>query len=291
MSLFKQQGLALIQVLLLSAIISVIAIQITKTARTNVSVASDFKDRIKAELLMTSAENKILAELFRLDAHQIHGSEINGVTWRLGKAFKLENGTEVKIQPLSGRLSLLTSPQSYLKKLLVASGASQEEAASLYSAIMDWIDADSSVRQQGAEANSYEGIIVPRNGPLQHISELRSIKGMTQDIYVGVSENVTIYATSFFNPVFATLELNQVLFGDDVANAIESDKLTGNGFTESDWQLLVGGQNFNYIDFNPGTLHEVNVKVEVGDVTLSRTMKVKSQNQSSITPFVVLSRQ
>lgn len=290
MKAFKHDGLALIQVLLLTTLISVIAIQISKTARSNVKLAQDFQGRTQAELLLKSAEASVLSELFRLDSHQINGANIKGNKWYLGKAFKLNDYTNVEITPLAGRLSLLTAPELYIKKALLLSGVEEEQLTPVYDSVMDWIDADNSTRRQGAESSSYEGKVKPRNGPLQHVSELASIKGMNESIVRRFSRFVTIYATQAFNPAFATKELNSALFGEDVAENLYTNSVNGKSFNEQDWIKLVGGQVFESIDFNPGTLHQITVKITIGDVFIEQVTLVKVQNQNAVTPFVILSR-
>ncbi len=290
MKVFKEDGLALIQVLLLTTLISVIAIQISKTARSNVGIAQGFDDRAQAELLLKSAESNVLAELFRMDSHQINGMNINEVNWYLAKAFKLNDYTIVEINPLSGRLSLLTAPELYIKRALLLSGVQEDELTATYDSIMDWIDADNVTRRQGAELASYSGNTKPRNGPLQHISELAAIKGVSDSVVQKFSQFVTIYATQSFNPAYSSKELNTALFGESVAEALVVNSNSGNSFTEQDWTKLVGGQTFESIDFNPGTLHQVIIKVSVGTVFLEQVTLVKIQNQNSVTPFVILSR-
>ena len=56
----RQSGVALLQVLLIASIISLLAIQFTKTARSQVDIASKFEDRIRAQLLTRSAINEVI---------------------------------------------------------------------------------------------------------------------------------------------------------------------------------------------------------------------------------------
>ena len=56
----KQSGVALIQVLLITTIISLLAIRFTDTARNQLDIASKFEDRIRAQLLARSAINELI---------------------------------------------------------------------------------------------------------------------------------------------------------------------------------------------------------------------------------------
>ena len=55
-----QSGVALLQVLLISLIISLISLQFTFTARDHVQVAGEFDQRITAQLLAYSAFNEAI---------------------------------------------------------------------------------------------------------------------------------------------------------------------------------------------------------------------------------------
>ncbi len=59
-------------------------------------------------------------------------------------------------------------------------------------AILDWIDTDSTVRPQGAEADHYAGAIppcAPRNGPVDTIEELLLVRGVTPELLFGADVN------------------------------------------------------------------------------------------------------
>lgn len=59
-------------------------------------------------------------------------------------------------------------------------------------AIMDWIDSDSTARENGAESEYYSTLnppYAPRNGPLASIEELLLVKGVTPALLFGVDAN------------------------------------------------------------------------------------------------------
>ena len=59
----KQQGIALFQVLLITAVISIMAIQFTQTARNQLSIASTIVDRVEAQAQLRSTEAELLYSL------------------------------------------------------------------------------------------------------------------------------------------------------------------------------------------------------------------------------------
>jgi hypothetical protein len=72
------------------------------------------------------------------------------------------------------------------KKMLMALPGMTDQTAD---AILDWIDEDSTPRQQGAEADSYTGLrpgYTPRNGPPATIEELLLVRGVTPQLLFGL---------------------------------------------------------------------------------------------------------
>lgn len=73
-------------------------------------------------------------------------------------------------------------------RLLWIPGMTEEVA----DAILDWIDEDNLPRTLGAEDSHYQGLnpaYVPRNGPLQSLSELLQVRGVTPELLYGLDAN------------------------------------------------------------------------------------------------------
>ncbi|MEZ5998420.1 MAG: type II secretion system minor pseudopilin GspK [Hyphomonas sp.] len=71
------------------------------------------------------------------------------------------------------------------QKFLVASGVTETDAEGLASTLADWIDADSSSRNSGAEDVLYMNRNVPHyaaNRPLKSATELRAVEGYAPDL-------------------------------------------------------------------------------------------------------------
>jgi general secretion pathway protein K len=69
-------------------------------------------------------------------------------------------------------------------------------------AIMDWIDPDSETRPDGAEDDYYGSLDPPytcKNGPLDTLSELLMIRGITDEVYGKISTYLTIYSDGTIN--------------------------------------------------------------------------------------------
>ena len=79
-------------------------------------------------------------------------------------------------------------------------GVAPGEATPIVNSILDWIDPDDQTHPEGAETQYYQGLNPPyaaKNGPIDDISELLLIKGVTPEIYYGGV--LTNYQPNFFS--------------------------------------------------------------------------------------------
>ena len=90
--------------------------------------------------------------------------------------------------------------QQVLPQALTLMGVAPGEATAVVNSILDWIDPDDQAHIEGAETRDYQGLNPPyaaKNGPIDDISELLLIKGMTPEIYYGGT--ATNYQPNYFS--------------------------------------------------------------------------------------------
>ncbi len=78
--------------------------------------------------------------------------------------------------------------QQVLPQALTLMGVAPGEATPIVNSILDWIDPDDTTHIEGAETSDYKTLKPPytaKNGPIDDISELLLIKGITPEIYYG----------------------------------------------------------------------------------------------------------
>jgi len=287
---YRHKGVALIQVLIMTAIMSLIAIQFSLTARHQVDTAQSFNDRVMAELALKSAQSQILFNFFKHDPENLSDQVVNGVKWNLrGQAFTLVEGVSVNIQSASGLMSTLTMPEEYWLKVLASLGIDDEKAYELVHSLMDWHDIDNIQSLYGAEQNYYqnESLPLPRNGPMQHISELQYVKGMTAALYTQLSPMATIYPSGSFNPSLAPASLVNAIFDEDTAKQIIEAQQSGS-FTEQKWYDIVGSRHYDFVDIHPRNTFLISITAKFNDVVLTRRFDIKVENQKSVNPIVIL---
>ena len=116
-----------------------------------------------------------------------------------------------------------TPTQKLLIRLLQALNEASlplDEAMALTEAISDFIDPDTNLRRDGAEANEYRYAdfpYLPANRALASVSELRSVRGMTPEIYEALAPLVTVWPerNTRLNILTAPLPVLRTLNADD----------------------------------------------------------------------------
>ena len=116
-----------------------------------------------------------------------------------------------------------TPTQKLLIRLLQALNEASlplDEAMALTEAISDFIDPDTNRLRDGAEANEYRYAdfpYLPANRALASVSELRSVRGMTPEIYEALAPLVTVWPerNTRLNILTAPLPVLRTLNADD----------------------------------------------------------------------------
>ena len=95
-----------------------------------------------------------------------------------------------------------------LRGMFLSIGLADDEAAKIVDAILDWRDADSFKRPNGAEEPEYRAAGLPykpANAPFQAIEELQLVLGMRPDIYRRIAPMITVFSRQpGVNPQLAT---------------------------------------------------------------------------------------
>jgi type II secretory pathway component PulK len=106
---------------------------------------------------------------------------------------QLNNGSFTwKIVDLERRMNINITGQPggelLLQQALTLMGVDAGEMTPIVSSILDWLDGDDSTHLQGAETDDYQNLSPPyaaKNGPMDDLSELLLIKGITWEMYTG----------------------------------------------------------------------------------------------------------
>lgn len=196
----RQQGVAIITVLLIVVIVTVLAVQMSGRLRLQIArvISSDHAEQaywhwMSAESLVRQV---LLAELEE-DDNRVHLQQ----NWATQQGpFPVRNGMiagEIKdlhscfnlnaLYKNEEDLAALTLAMEQYQALLEALEFDQYTAERLTATLIDWIDRDTQLHSNlGAEDADYESLPQPyqaANSLLSHRSELRQIMGYTQEVY------------------------------------------------------------------------------------------------------------
>jgi general secretion pathway protein K len=126
-----------------------------------------------------------------------------------GKSFKFDTGSvQIAVADESARIDLNGTAPEILAGLYKAVGGMSLTPDTFSARVLDWRDEDGDVSANGAEAGDYASAglsIVPRDGPMRSVDELRLILGLSQQDYGRLEPFVTVFnPTGLIDPFSAS---------------------------------------------------------------------------------------
>jgi general secretion pathway protein K len=261
----KQSGIALVQILLITAIMTVMALYLMSTSKGQVRMAQWAADRTEAMVAAHDAKAKILFALLteplrgnNQEAHKRLG--ISNINFH-NTPILLSTGVIVKLQDHRGLLNLAYPNKKYLEPFLAFHLRSEKEASLIIQRLLDWQDIDTIPRTIGSERNRNIGV---RNSLLPSLNDIEHISSLSTQAKALLMRNGSIYKRSAFNPMTAPMEILQGLTNIHVAEQIismrNSNQLTAKQFSE-----ITGIKEGEFITFYPSYIFTLNVESSVGD--------------------------
>ncbi len=196
----QQRGIALVLVLWIIALLTIMALGLTSTQRTESALA---RNQIDAARFRAQAESALALTALNLLSTPLEAAPPEAVWLPNGVPHTLVLDAvtlTVTLTNETSRIDLNAATQEELKTLIeLAQGeagfdASQRDA--LADAILDWRDPDDLRRLNGAEDGDYADAGLPygaRDGPFASVEELRQVLGMTRDLYHRLAPHLTVY--------------------------------------------------------------------------------------------------
>ena len=214
----KREGMALLTVLLLVAVMSVVAVALLDDVRFSVRRATNAETGGQAQWLASGAEllarNRIQRLIRMSPTRTPLQPEWNGR--RLD--FPVDNGTisatvsdgqacfNLNSVVLGVGEDLVARPEgaAQFRALGRAVGVSDSRMRAIADALTDWLDADNIALPLGAEDGAYAGLSTPYRTAgvmLAEVSELRAVKGVDADAYRRLRPYVCALPTSQLSPL------------------------------------------------------------------------------------------
>jgi len=253
-------GIALIQALVLVAMLSVIILSFTNRADNSVRLAELALQRTEAMLQNQSVEAKVLLALLTREELVVGGGRFN----RYNEPFVLGDA-EASVQDMAGLFVLAPYGAGKLEDLLTQFGHSKQSAFLVARAFEDWQDADERPRAGGAEQSDYPSGVIVRNGPLQSTEEFFFLKGTIKN--ERLRSIVTIYNSGHFNPMTAPKEVLNLY----VANASRVNEVVlkrqQHKLSEEDLKQLTGVETNDNIATTPGKASRLIITARLANVS------------------------
>lgn len=266
----SQRGIALLQVLFLSMILSVMLISMHLKAKAALTLAQQLSDRAQAELQLYSADNEfkfvILSQPLTLQ-----GSENGHLQWNLYDEPFAFAGVNLQVQDISGLVNLYNyNDMARLFRYF----HDESTAAQLLGQLQDWQDDDKDAGINGAEQSAYPAEVRVRNQLMQTESEIRFLKSITPAQADLLLPWLSTAPQSYQNPLVMPDLVLQVMFGKTLADQLtrlrQTNKLDGDML-----RVVMGAIHSDDWVFGPSGSYRVTFTSEVNNVKLSRRYTIR----------------
>jgi general secretion pathway protein K len=197
---------ALVMVMWVAVILAVVAGSFVLERRSEMLVVRNSISMAKAQAAADAGVYRAVHDLYRQNVPDVWKRDGTPHEW----AFE---GVPVRIviRDESARIDINSASDALLRGLLVSVGLRDDEATALLDAILDWRDADTLKRPNGAEEGDYTtaGLSYrPANAPFQAIEELQLVLGMRPEIYSRIAPSITVFSRlPGINTTLATREV------------------------------------------------------------------------------------
>jgi general secretion pathway protein K len=282
----RQRGIALMLVMWVLTLLTVMAVSLTATQRTETALTdnqvSAMRFRVLADAAIAYAALHFMTQDAQLDEETGSAWLPNGSqrVWRFA-------GSELTLAVFneSSRYNLNQVSAETLRQLLEILGLEFEEAEALAAAILDWRDEDDLTQPNGAEDRDYEQAgraIGAKDAPYESVAELRQVLGMTEEIYRRLAPEVTVDAETG-QPVerFASAPVLATLKGISLDEASEEIAIR-------DEPAVAGASSTQVVD-RGGPLYRIQVS-ELGPGVGRRMEALFQLSTGQASPYQVLWR-
>lgn len=277
-----QKGVALIQAIVLAAVLSIIALFLNSSAKNSVESAQLLSDRARAHIELYNAEAELTYDIM---THPLeNGRYRNDKTWYFfGKPFSYKEGVDIAIQDEAGLVSLSPLASSLTERLIRRLGYEQDVARTTVDSIQDWQDDDDDIRQFGGESGDYN--FGPRNRPLAELAEINWIPQIPKALRTELEDYLSIFNSGYFNPVNAPEPvLEAYLQTDRLSSAVQNFRL---GESSSDsFQDVANVEEEEGVYFYTSSLLRIKLQAEYGGARVARQVTVAVDPYSDAKPNV-----
>ena len=264
------RGIALIQTLLIVAILTVIALFMSYSARQQVKLAQLSVDRALAMVKAHDAEAMLTYSMLVNEKTSVKafgdGSESQEVSrqWNFyGTPFYVSDYVEVTLQDQSSLINLHYPNKDALIKLLLAV-STDFVARSFVDKLLDWQDVDT-ITQFGSEESERYGHVM-RNAPIYNLRDLTDGLGASPEVAFAISKYTSRYRVGDFNPLNAPFAVLSAFADSTAASRIQTYRENGQSISKNEFIEVTGMIDSEETFFYPGKEIEMTINSRVGEV-------------------------
>ncbi|MBO0198026.1 MULTISPECIES: hypothetical protein [Vibrio] len=258
----KQSGVALLQVLLMSAVISVLALQMSYSAKDKVSIAQVIQDKVMAEVAIRTMESELLFALStaRWAKDEQHENKLAQIWNFYGSPFEYEDIGTITIQDNSGLISVFNGgDRSTVERAFERLLGSKHQARVARNALIDTQGFQSSTNGAGISGQFFQS----RQEMLRALKEL--------GIPSSKAEVFTRIPYSAYLPLQAPDESLKLWLPERQAKAVIESRQNGE-LTPQQFTQLTGLRKSDYMLFYPSGRFIITLKKQIGDARVQRKM-------------------
>ncbi len=198
-------------------ILTVIVTEFCYSMRTHVNITRNFKESTQAYYIAVAGFNRAVLEIIKQVNNPARVASVDydtendeeEIEWRIntdiaGSVFG-DGEYSVRIDNDSGKININQADKGLLRLMLDGFELDDQKKDVIVDSILDWKDADSNHRINGAEDQYYQSLPDPyqcRNADFESVEELLLVKGVTPDIfYGGLDKMITVIQVSGVNKI------------------------------------------------------------------------------------------
>lgn len=201
----RQRGVALVLVLWILLLVTISTGAYTLMAR---------MDSLEAHTILWSTRARLAAEAgLNLAVLSLRDPDEEQRWIPDGRSYRIryeDVDLELLITDERGKLNVNAAGEETLVQLFSANGLDEGQAGQLASAVLDWIDADTMVRPNGAEEEEYLAVgyqVGPANRGFLMIEELLQVLGLPWALYQEIEPGLTVWSEEGLpDPAYAPIE-------------------------------------------------------------------------------------
>lgn len=287
----NQRGAALIFAILISLLLSVLAVFFTAQSRLHIHTANQLADKLEARLAAKSQFAETVYAISNLNYRVMQWP--NEPEWQpmatYSRWYERGEGMRVYIQDLASRPSLVPMERREWQSYLMNYGLTDLDASAFLDKVEDWMDSDSLRRLQGLEVRGYQMLnsgIMPRNAPMQSLEELLWIPGMTRTLYDALAPALSYWGTSNRSPLAGSAEMISAYYGAERLDELMALRKTPSSARAAYNQLT--GVDVTRVNDLSSALFRLQIESKVGQAQAKLVTEVDASGNDTF-PFYVVS--